>query len=76
MLLHDQKHGQWRRDVVYKLTENIPSETKGVTEQAMAFRKQVIPAMERLRTTADALENLIPQDKWPFPCYSEILYNI
>ncbi|MBR5722662.1 MAG: glutamine synthetase type III, partial [Oscillospiraceae bacterium] len=45
-------------------------------EKAKAYRKLVVPAMERLRTTADALELLIPQDQWPFPPYSEILYNI
>ncbi len=54
----------------------VAAETKGIAEQAMAYRKLVVPAMERLRTTADALETLIPQEKWPFPCYSEILYNI
>ncbi len=47
-----------------------------VIEKAQAYRKRVVPAMERLRTTADALEVLIPQDQWPFPAYSEILYNI
>jgi len=52
------------------------SGTAGVVEQARAYRRLVIPAMERLRTTADALEVLIPQDMWPFPSYSEILYNI
>ena len=52
------------------------AETKGNAEQAKAYREMVIPAMDRLRTVADALEKLIPQDQWPFPCYSEILYNI
>ena len=47
-----------------------------VIEKAKAYRKLVVPAMERLRTTADALELLIPQNQWPFPPYSEILYNI
>ncbi|MBP0966853.1 MAG: glutamine synthetase III, partial [Oscillospiraceae bacterium] len=47
-----------------------------VIEKAKAYRKLVVPAMERLRTTADALELLIPQEQWPFPPYSEILYNI
>ena len=47
-----------------------------VIDKAKAYRKTVVPAMERLRTTADALELLIPQDQWPFPPYSEILYNI
>ena len=41
-----------------------------------SFRAMSRMVMERLRTTADALETLIPQEKWPFPCYSEILYNI
>ncbi len=47
-----------------------------VIKTAQSYRGQVIPAMERLRSTADALEQLVPQDEWPFPCYSEILYNI
>ncbi|MCQ2417685.1 MAG: glutamine synthetase III [Oscillospiraceae bacterium] len=45
-------------------------------EKAKTYRTSVIPAMSRLRTTADALEVLIPQEQWPFPAYSEILYNI
>ena len=45
-------------------------------ETAQAYRRLVVPAMERMRTTADALEVLVPQEHWPFPCYSEILYNI
>ena len=55
---------------------NAASRAKGVIETAQAYRKLVVPAMERMRTTADALEILVPQEKWPFPCYSEILYNI
>lgn len=45
-------------------------------EKAWAYRKGVVPAMERLRTTADALELLVPSEQWPFPSYSDILYNI
>ena len=65
-------------DAITDLREHL-METKRVspvTEQAAAYRKNVVPAMERLRALADALETLIPQDRWPFPCYSEILYNI
>ena len=54
----------------------IAGRESGVQATAEAYRGQVIPAMERLRSTADALEVLIPQDQWPFPAYSEILYNI
>ncbi|MBR6106938.1 MAG: glutamine synthetase III [Oscillospiraceae bacterium] len=59
------------RDALY-----VASHIAEVTERAAAFRRDVVPAMERLRATADALEVLIPQDQWPFPAYSEILYNI
>ncbi|MBQ5334425.1 MAG: glutamine synthetase III [Oscillospiraceae bacterium] len=48
----------------------------GTIETAQAYRRLVVPAMERMRTAADALEVLVPQEQWPFPCYSEILYNI
>ena len=65
-------------DAILDLREQLSAvkTVKPVAEQAAAYRKQVVPAMERLRTVADALETLIPQDRWPFPCYSEILYNI
>ena len=54
----------------------IACRANGVQATAESYRKNVVPAMERLRTTADALEVLIPQEQWPFPAYSEILYNI
>lgn len=65
-------------DAISDLKEQIAlaAETGDVVAQAKAFRSRVVPAMERMRTTADALEVLIPQEKWPFPAYSEILYNI
>ncbi|HAM69040.1 MAG TPA: glutamine synthetase type III, partial [Ruminococcus sp.] len=65
-------------DAIDDLREAIQKAVRadGVIQTAETYRKTVIPAMERLRTTADALEILIPQDKWPFPAYSEILYNI
>ncbi len=65
-------------DAIDDLREQISfaSRETTVTIKATVYRKQVIPAMTRLRTIADALEVLIPQDQWPFPPYSEILYNI
>ncbi len=65
-------------DAIDDLREQISKASRagGVIEKAQAYRKLVVPAMERMRTTADALEVLVPQDRWPFPCYSEILYNI
>ncbi|MCQ2408531.1 MAG: glutamine synthetase III [Oscillospiraceae bacterium] len=65
-------------DAIDDLREAIQKAMRanGVIETSETYRRTVIPAMERMRTTADALEVLIPQDKWPFPAYSEILYNI
>ena len=65
-------------DAIDDLREAIQKAVRadGVIQTAETYRRTVIPAMERLRTTADALEILIPQDLWPFPAYSEILYNI
>ena len=55
---------------------HVAARCDGVTAKSEAYRKIVIPAMNRLRWAADALEVLIPQDQWPFPSYSEMLYNI
>jgi len=65
-------------DAIEDLREHLAeaNSVQTVADRAMAFRKEVVPAMERLRSAADALEVLIPQEKWPFPSYSEILYNI
>ncbi len=48
----------------------------GASETAEFYRKTIVPAMERLRAPADALELLVPAEQWPFPSYSDILYNI
>ena len=52
------------------------AQLSGALETAEFCRKTIVPAMERLRTPADALELLVPADQWPFPSYSDILYNI
>ena len=65
-------------DAIDDLREQISAAASAgkTIETAQAYRRLVVPAMERMRTAADALEVLVPQDQWPFPCYSEILYNI
>jgi len=45
-------------------------------ERAVFFRDKVIPAMEDLRSIADKLEIMMPEDRWPFPTYSELLFAI
>ncbi len=65
-------------DAVNELASKINdiARCEGALETASYIRKNIVPAMERLRTPADALELLVPADKWPFPSYSDILYNI
>ena len=48
------------------------------TEPAAAetFAKTVLPAMERLRSLADAMERRCPSDRWPFPSYTALLYSV
>jgi glutamine synthetase len=43
-------------------------------KHAKYFRDKVIPAMNALRESGDALEALVPQDIWPLPTYREMLF--
>lgn len=45
-------------------------------ENARAWRDGVLPVMERLRETSDALERVLPRDMWPVPTYGEMLFHI
>ena len=38
------------------------------------YTPALIPAMASLRESGDALEDLVPQDIWPFPTYREMLF--
>ena len=43
-------------------------------KHAKHFRDGVIPAMEALRETSDALECIIPHELWPLATYREMLF--
>lgn len=45
-----------------------------VHEKAIHMRDNVIPAMNAVRSAADALEALVAHDLWPLPSYREILW--
>ncbi len=49
---------------------------KDLIDAAWCYRREIIPAMERMRAPADALELLLPSDRWPIPSYTELLYHI
>jgi glutamine synthetase len=52
---------------------------KGIAEsveKAEAYRDEVIPVMQSLRSDIDALEMLVPSDMWPIPTYAELLFKL
>jgi glutamine synthetase len=60
---------------VDKLQQLLEHEANGDADKhAKYFRDKVIPAMNALRESGDALEGLVPQDVWPLPTYREMLF--
>ena len=49
----------------------IPAEQSAAADYNL---KVIIPAMDAVRCTADALEELTDKAYWPFPTYSDLLY--
>lgn len=47
-----------------------------VAVHAAFYGKEVFGAMVALRTVADELETIVDSTLWPFPTYTELLYNI
>lgn len=45
-------------------------------EHGKYHRDRVIPAMNELRATCDAMEKLTAKDRWPLPQYGDMLFNI
>jgi glutamine synthetase len=46
----------------------------GVLDEAKYVQSTVLPAMAAVREVADRLEKIVPDDLWPLPKYSEILF--
>ncbi len=74
-------------NAISKLTEELIENTEklyGISTQiskddkqaGIYYRDVVIPAMDELRSSADTLESLVGKDFWPFPTYTELLYNV
>jgi glutamine synthetase len=51
-------------------------ETAGTVKKAEAYRDKVFPAMQTLRTDIDALEMIVPGDRWPVPTYADLLFKL
>ncbi len=40
------------------------------------YRDFILPAMEKLRETADKLEETVAEEYWPYPTYNELLFHV
>jgi glutamine synthetase len=49
-------------------------EDVGMLDEAKYVQTTVMPAMQAVRDVADRLERIVPDDLWPLPKYSEILF--
>jgi len=45
-------------------------------ERAMRYKDDVIGAMNALREACDACEAMIPNELWPYPSYTDILFSV
>jgi glutamine synthetase len=51
-------------------------ETEEAFAQAKAYFEKVRPAMDAVRSRADALEKLASKTAWPFPGYEDLLFKL
>ena len=49
---------------------------RGNEQKAEYCASVIIPAMSKLRTAADSLEELVGQEYWPIPTYADLLYGV
>ncbi len=45
-------------------------------ERAMRYKDDVVGAMNALREACDACEAMIPNEQWPYPSYTDILFSV
>ena len=50
--------------------------TADVQARGEACRDKVLPAMEKLREDADAMESICSKEYWPLPSYNDILFYL
>jgi glutamine synthetase len=57
-----------------KLARALEHNGGSAEKHAKHYRDVVVPAMEKLRESGDALELVIPHEQWPLPTYREMLF--
>ena len=52
------------------------SAAEGGKVQAIAFHREVVPAMEALRAPVDRLEMIVDKELWPMPSYGDLIFEV
>lgn len=47
-----------------------------VLKEAKLYKAEIISVMDKVREYSDYLEQIVERSKWPFPTYSELLFNV
>ncbi|MBQ8926870.1 MAG: glutamine synthetase III [Oscillospiraceae bacterium] len=69
-------------DAFYDATQNLEllvneaCDIHEIQPQAQFFHDKVLAEMERMRTTSDTIERIMPCAQWPIPNYSAMIYNV
>ena len=69
-------------DTIYAAVSDLEAENKEAQakptpqEQCNYYLEVVIPAMEHMRRTVDAMERLCGNDFWPVPSYNDMLFYV
>ncbi|MBQ2813317.1 MAG: glutamine synthetase III [Clostridia bacterium] len=67
---------------LYRRTDALESAVAGLDrtgdslEASSYCRDMLVPAMNKLRSVADELETIVAEKYWPYPNYSELLFNV
>lgn len=61
--------------ILEKHLEQAPEITDGAP-CAVYYAKTINPDMDQLRAVADRLETVVPSQRWPFPVYSDLIFNV
>lgn len=61
---------------VLKKLDKEAEKLEGYDKKAIFFRKEIVPAMENLRSPIDTLETIVDKEIWPVPTYADMLYDM
>jgi glutamine synthetase len=66
----------WKDTIALEAALSATEEIGDITEKAFSFKNSVIPAMDDVRSAADALELITAKKHWPFPTYGDMLFSV